>query len=226
MATITGVAGTSILASCTVENYGAQIKSSDDAVSLQAVCNDLATISTGNCTIAGNKTFTGTNTVAGTMRATGAGVISASSGGTIAVRTGSLFTADSGSQANLYGQIRIPTPVILADRASITDYLIGAETGNIILIKSQSSGFTFVLKVTSNPPPVDGDWIRFVCAESASPTGNTLSFKSEGASAGFVSMVKGVVEVRYTSGVNAWVLVGFGAPDSNMSFSATPPLPY
>lgn len=214
--TITGTAGTTLNAQATAPSPGDFITASSIQTPLTSVLNDLATIKSGTYTTSATVTHNGTETVGGTLQATGAGVITAKSGGSLTVQTSSTFAAFSGSQINLYGQIRIPAGVILADRASITDYVIGAEMGNIVLIKSQSSGFNFVLKITTSPAPVDGDWIRFVCADSA---GNTLSFKNEGGTV-FAQMVKGTIEVRYNAGTNRWVVASFGAPDGSMTFSS------
>lgn len=70
MATITGVAGTSINATCTVSNNGAQIEVVESSATAQSICNDLATIKSGNCTISGNKTFSGVTTLSGGVTGT------------------------------------------------------------------------------------------------------------------------------------------------------------
>lgn len=229
VATITGVAGTTINAVVSAPSAGDLITGSSIQTPMQSVVNDLATISTGNVTIAGNKTFTGTDVIASTLHVANAATLDAQSGGTIAARSGSLLSADSGSMVNLYGLIRLPATTVLADRASGTAYLIGVgDVGNILLVHSQSIGFTIKLRITTAPAPTDGDWIRIVIAESAASNGNAINIMNEGASAQFMTLVKGTVDVRYSASAGKWQLIGFGAPDANMSFgtAGSPPEPY
>lgn len=67
MATITGVAGTTINATTTVSNAGQAITQAESSATAQSICNDLATIKSGSCTIAGNKTFSGNTVQTGTL---------------------------------------------------------------------------------------------------------------------------------------------------------------
>lgn len=135
MATITGVAGSAINASCTVANDDEEINQTESSATAQSICNDLATIKSGNCTISGTKTFSGA-IVAASMTVSGTAHYELEERSVTKVQS-TLLVKDDGLEVLPLGNTAQPTTVWhqvldMPDGATLTqiDFLIDPTDTN------------------------------------------------------------------------------------------------
>lgn len=126
MGTVTGVAGTSINAACSVTANGQPITEGESETPFQSVEDDLATIKSGDHTFAGNKTFSGHVHLAQSksLIADGSGCTIE---GTWTVADGSFITSNSDLVLNNYAAVQRTitgatnaTPIVITTSANHT----------------------------------------------------------------------------------------------------------
>lgn len=186
---ITGVAGTTIAAQCNGADTGTKVESADVNVALQSVCNDMATVSTGNCTIAGNKTFSGSTTLSGGVAG------NTTFGGDVHIAQTKSLTADgtgctiSGtwSQATTGKILLLGRKSLWRSRQNITDGVnrkIGVTTGTGInfygdrfnLPGMTAAKRTIILDSTVNVP-AEGEILSFFCQPSGLTIAGGVAFE-------------------------------------------------
>jgi hypothetical protein len=141
MATITGVAGSAINAVCTVSNSQVEIGQVESSATAQSICNDLATIKSGDCTISGAKTFSGSLISSGTLytsarRRKRARVSLTDADHTVAHTAGSGVT-DVGTRfvlanaATVTRTVTLKSTTVVPDANEIYEFIFPASTAGI-----------------------------------------------------------------------------------------------
>ncbi len=175
--TVTGVAGSSIVAVTTSPSPAEPLSTTAQKASVQAVVNDLATIKSGSHTFAGDKTFTGATTMGDLSISQGNALVAAGTGcglsGTWTV-SGNIHFAQTrtlegdGTGASITGQWHFPggvtgfafadAPSYLSDAAATLDTASAAQ--RFVMLTAPAANRVLTLRQSTAPIPPEGLWFE------------------------------------------------------------------
>lgn len=158
---ITGVAGSAIAGTCTGPSAGESVTAASVNGPFQSIENDLATIKSGSCSIAGTKTFTGT----------------------IALGTSGILTTPNtaGSRVELLGRKRL-----LRGRSAVADanVTISVLTADVFVLPAVPAAARIITLDSTTTVPYAGETISIHWAPTAPGAGVTQFTVKRDAGAG------------------------------------------